>query len=167
MLRTTSINCARMDALEALDYLLWQARQVYNAALEQRINIYKRPARAWVCAQWAHFRDLRHERADTLGRLNATCLQQMLRRLDKAFAAFFRRVKKERHLAFPASRAATASRVWSSPTATAASCGSIRRARQFLRAECGELRGLSPPRALKRLSSMWFSSRPLTVGTSA
>src|SRR5271157_1500855 len=48
-----------------------------------------------------HFRDLRHEQAATLGKLNATCLQQMLRRPDKAFAACSRRVKAGETPGFP------------------------------------------------------------------
>ena len=38
---------------------------------------------------------------DTLGKLNATSMQQMLRRLDKAFAAFFRRLKAGEKPGFP------------------------------------------------------------------
>jgi putative transposase len=87
---------------KALDYLLWQARLVYNAALEQRIATYKETGKGvGYVAQWAHFRDLRRAQPDTLGQLNATSLQQMLRRLDKAFAAFFRRVKAGDTPGFP------------------------------------------------------------------
>ena len=103
MLRTFKYQL-RLDETQTqvLDYLLWQARQVYNAALEQRINAYRETKKGiGYAAQWAHFRDLRHEQADTLGRLNASCLQQMLRRLDKAFTAFFRRVKAGETPGFP------------------------------------------------------------------
>jgi putative transposase len=87
---------------KSLDYLLWQARLVYNAALEQRITVYQQTGKSvHYTDQWGHFRDLRREQADTLGQLNATCLQQMLRRLDKAFAAFFRRVKAGETPGFP------------------------------------------------------------------
>ena len=41
-----------------LDFLLWQSRQVYNAALEQRITIYLETGKGLnYGAQWVHFRD--------------------------------------------------------------------------------------------------------------
>jgi putative transposase len=85
-----------------LDFLLWQGRKMYNAALEQRINTYKETGKGLSYpAQWAHFRDERHANPDTLGQLNATCVQQMLRRLDKTFKAFFRRVRAGEKPGFP------------------------------------------------------------------
>jgi putative transposase len=87
---------------QALDYLLWQARNLYNAALEQRINVYCETRKGISYpAQWAHFRDIRNAHPDTLGRLNATSVQQMLRRLDKSFGAFFRRVRAGETPGFP------------------------------------------------------------------
>lgn len=79
-----------------LDYLLWQARRVYNTALEQRIMAYDdRKASIKSSEQWAYFRDLRNseDETDKLGRLNARVLSNTLRRLDKAFQAFYRRMK--------------------------------------------------------------------------
>jgi len=85
-----------------LDFLLWQGRTIYNAALEQRIATYQDTGKgATYAEQWAHFRDLRNASPDTLGQLNATCLQQTLRRLDKAFSAFFDRLKKGEKPGFP------------------------------------------------------------------
>jgi len=85
-----------------LDFLLWQGRKLYNAALEQRISGYQESGQGVsYCEQWAHFRDERHANPDTLGKLNATCVQQLLRRLDKAFKAFFRRVKAGEVPGFP------------------------------------------------------------------
>jgi putative transposase len=85
-----------------LDVLLWQGRNLYNAALEQRITTYQKTGKGLKYVdQWAHFRDLRHANPDTLGQLNATSMQQMLRRLDKAFAAFFRRLKRGEKPGFP------------------------------------------------------------------
>lgn len=86
----------------ALDFLLWQGRTLYNAALEQRITVYKETGKGVsYYQQWAHFRDLRNASPDTLGYLNATSVQQMLRRLDKAFIAFFRRLKAGEKPGFP------------------------------------------------------------------
>jgi len=52
-------------------------------------------------AQWAYFRDLRRGNPETFGKLNASSLQQLLRRLDKAFQAFFRRLKAGETPGFP------------------------------------------------------------------
>jgi putative transposase len=85
-----------------LEFLLWQGRLVNNAALEQRIHTYQETGKGiGYATQWAHFRDLRKLSPDTVGRLNASSLQQMLRRLDKAFSAFFRRVKAGERPGFP------------------------------------------------------------------
>ena len=87
---------------EALDFLLWQGRNLYNAALEQRINVYRETGKGISYpGQWTHFRDLRNASPDTLGKLNATSVQQMLRRLDKSFGAFFRRMKTGEKPGFP------------------------------------------------------------------
>ncbi|MBN1452738.1 MAG: transposase [Anaerolineales bacterium] len=85
-----------------LDFLLWQSRLLYNAALEQRITTYQETGKGVrYGAQWAHFRDLRHENPDMLGQLNASSLQHLLRRLDKSFTAFFRRLKAGDKPGFP------------------------------------------------------------------
>jgi len=87
---------------QQLDFLLWQGRLLYNAALEQRITVYKETGQGiGYPQQWAHFRDLRNANPDTFGQLNATSVQQLLRRLDKAFAAFFRRLKAGEKPGFP------------------------------------------------------------------
>lgn len=97
----------RRSELERLDFLLDQARSIYNAALEQRINVYKTTGKGVTYPeQWAHFRDIRRENPDTLGQLNATSIQQLLRRLDKAFRAFFRRIKAGGTPGFPRFKAA-------------------------------------------------------------
>ena len=75
----------------ALDSLFWQARRLYNAALEQRITTYQETGKGISYpAQWAHFRDQRNNHPEVYGMLNATSTQQLLRRLGKAFSAFFR-----------------------------------------------------------------------------
>jgi len=85
-----------------LDFLLWQGRLLYNAALEQRITTYKETGKGISYPQqWAHFRDQRNANPDTLGQLNATSMQQLLRRLDKAFRAFFCRLETGETPGFP------------------------------------------------------------------
>ena len=90
------------EQAEKLDFLLWQSRLVYNAALEQRIISWRETGMGnSYGAQWAHFRDVRHDHPDTLGQVNASSLQHLLRRLDKSFAAFFRRLKASEQPGFP------------------------------------------------------------------
>jgi len=87
---------------EALDFLLWQGRNLYNAALEQRIMVYKETKKGVTYpAQWTYFRDVRNAHPDTLGQLNATSVQQMLRRLNQTFKSFFRRLKTGDTPGFP------------------------------------------------------------------
>lgn len=79
---------------EALDFILWQQRILYNAALEQRKTVYEATGEGVsYVEQWAYFRDVRKANPDTFRLVNATSLQQLLRRVDKAYRAFFRRLK--------------------------------------------------------------------------
>jgi len=90
------------EQVKRLDFVLWQSRLVYNAALEQRIVTYRETAKGiGYGAQWTHFRDLRRDNPDTLGRINASSLQHLLRRLDKSFSAFFRRLQAGEKPGFP------------------------------------------------------------------
>jgi putative transposase len=90
------------EQAKQLDFLLWQSRLVYNAALEQRIITYQKTGQGiGYGAQWAYFRDVRRENPATLGQVNASSLQQLLRRLDRSFSAFFRRLKAGEKPGFP------------------------------------------------------------------
>ncbi len=103
MIRTYKYRLYPTSAqVRMLDFLLWQGRNLYNAALEQRITVYKETGKGIrYTQQCAHFRDLRNVNPDTLGQLNAASVQQLLRRLDKAFVAFFRRLKAGETPGFP------------------------------------------------------------------
>ena len=103
MIRTYKYRlCPNQSQTEMLDALFWQARSLYNAALEQRIAVYKEMGKGISFAdQCKVFRDERNNNPDMYGLLNATSVQQMLRRLDKAFAAFFRRLKAGETPGFP------------------------------------------------------------------
>jgi len=103
MIRTYKYRLYPTNAQQkALDFLLWQGRLLYNAALEQRIMAYRETGQGVTYPQqWAYFRDQRRANPDTLGQLNATSVQQMLRRLDKAFSAFFHRLKAGEKAGFP------------------------------------------------------------------
>ncbi|MGB9754658.1 RNA-guided endonuclease InsQ/TnpB family protein [Roseiflexus castenholzii] len=103
MIRTYKYRLSPANAQDCvLRFLLQQGRLLYNAPLEQRITTYKATGKSVTYTPpWAFFRDLRHATPDTLGKLNATSVQQMLRRLDKAFRAFFRRLKAGEKPGFP------------------------------------------------------------------
>ena len=65
--------------------LLRQGRLLSNTALEQRITACKKTGKSVTYPQqWTHFQELRRTNPDTLGQRNATSVQQLLRRLDKA-----------------------------------------------------------------------------------
>jgi putative transposase len=85
---------------EALDKLLLEHREVYNAALEQSRNAYEATGKHQTAlSQWPYFRDWRNAFPDLI--LNASSLQHTLRRVDKAYAAFFRRVKAGQTPGYP------------------------------------------------------------------
>lgn len=73
-----------------LTALFDQMQTVYNDALNER-RWYWRRSRCGVSyyAQWRRIRDERHALPDEMGMLNATSVQQMLRRVDKAYRAFY------------------------------------------------------------------------------
>ena len=90
------------EQTEQLDFLLWQSRLMYNAALEQRITTYRETGKGiGYVAQWTHFREIRRNSPDTFGQVNASNLQHLLRRLNKSFAAFFRRLREGEKPGFP------------------------------------------------------------------
>jgi putative transposase len=77
------------EQTQRLDTLFSQARKLYNASLEQRITVYQETGQSiHYPAQWAHFREKRNNNVDTFRILNATSVQQMLRRMDKSFCAY-------------------------------------------------------------------------------
>lgn len=77
----------------ALEGQLRFACQLYNAALEQRRYAWRGRKRSVTL--YEQFRELTAVRAASLGPANMSCsaMRDPLRRLDLAFAAFFRRVK--------------------------------------------------------------------------
>jgi putative transposase len=103
MLRTYKYLLRPKDEqTKQLDFLLWQSRLVYNLALAQRITTYRETGKGiGYRGQWSHFRDMRRENPESLGQINSSSLQHMLRRLDKTFQAFFRRVKVSETPGFP------------------------------------------------------------------
>ncbi|PZG08110.1 RNA-guided endonuclease InsQ/TnpB family protein [Nonomuraea aridisoli] len=86
----------------ALAQCLEDHRQLYNAAIEHRRTAYRK---AGVTVRYGdQSGELKHIRADDpdgQGRWSFSSQQATLRRLDKAFAAFFARVKAGRTPGFP------------------------------------------------------------------
>ena len=69
-------------------------RQIYNAALEERREAWRiRQVQASYSRQGGQLPTIRAADPCGQGRWSAGSQQQTLRRLDKAFAAFFRRIK--------------------------------------------------------------------------
>src|SRR6266851_3598444 len=77
----------------ALEAQLGFACQLYNAALEQRRYAWRGRQRS--VSLYEQFRELTEVRAARLGPAQMSCsaMRDPLRRLDRAFAAFFRRIK--------------------------------------------------------------------------
>ncbi|MEO3789714.1 transposase [Nonomuraea sp. B10E15] len=96
MLRPTARQAAALAAC------LEDHRQLYNAALEHRRTAY---ARAGVSVRYgeqsAELKHIRADDADGQGRWSFSSQQATLRRLDKAFRAFFDRVKAGSTPGFP------------------------------------------------------------------
>jgi len=79
---------------ELLDFMLWQGRKIYNGALAMRKELYETTGetisaydlRDHWCAQ-------RKVEPETFGLLPFATVDDLIRRLDKAYKAFFRRLK--------------------------------------------------------------------------
>ena len=85
----------------ALDALLRSHQQLYNAALEERISAWSKAGKSISYAdQCKSLTQLRTELPEW-ALANCSSQQMTLRRLNKAFAAFFRRVKAGQEPGFP------------------------------------------------------------------
>ena len=74
-----------------LNALFDQMQTVYNDALHERRWAWQRLRRSVTYYdQWKRIRDERHRLPDEMGLLNATSIQQMLRRVDKAHREFYK-----------------------------------------------------------------------------
>src|SRR5262245_19718542 len=84
----------------ALDTQLAEACRLYNAALQERRDAYRMAGKSLnYCDQANQLKDIRA--AGDLGLVNAQCAQDVLRRLDKAFKAFFMRIKRGQTPGYP------------------------------------------------------------------
>ncbi len=90
----------------ALDTQLAEACRLYNAALQERRDAYRMAGKSLnYCDQANQLKDIRA--AGDLGLVNAQCAQDVLRRLDKAFKAFFTRIKRGQTPGYPRFRSAS------------------------------------------------------------
>jgi putative transposase len=84
-----------------LEIMLETHRRLYNLCLEQRRDTYQQHKHAVrYIDQSAEFKDLRDD-SQYFARLNYSSAQATMRRLDKAFVAFFRRVKTGQKPGYP------------------------------------------------------------------
>lgn len=88
----------------ALSEMLGDFCQLYNAALEHRINAYRRGVSIKCNEQIVALPEIRRDLPQH-GRWSATAQQQVLRKLDKTYMAFFSRVKRGQAPGFPRFRA--------------------------------------------------------------
>lgn len=90
----------------ALGEMLGGLCDLYNAALQQRIEAYRRRGLALRYGQQAAELKAVREADERLASYSFSAEQQVLRRLDKAFAAYFRRIKnRSGNAGFPRFRA--------------------------------------------------------------
>jgi putative transposase len=97
------------DQERVLDETLWHCRDLYNAGLEQRIWAYRKCGVTVTHAQQeAELPSIRDkDELPAYGAIHSQVLQDVLSRLDKAYQAFFRRVKAGQAPGFPRFQART------------------------------------------------------------
>src|SRR5271165_2191426 len=82
-----------LEQEQALERVLWRCRELYNAGLQERRDAWEKcHVSVTFTRQSAELPDIKEVRPEYHD-INAQVLQDVLHRLDKAFAAFFRRVK--------------------------------------------------------------------------
>jgi putative transposase len=92
---------------ERLRYALGVTRDVYNACLQQRRDVWKsRGVGITSKQQYAELTDLRKEDARVAG-VYRECLDAVLHRIHLSFNAFFRRCKRGETPGYPRFRAAS------------------------------------------------------------
>jgi putative transposase len=113
----------------ALAGMVEDHRQLYNAALEHRKTAFQR---AGVTVRYGEqSADLKHTRQGQhggQGRWSFCSQQATLRRLDKAFAAFFRRVKAGQKPGYPRFKGGAGSTRWNGPGMAMGAAGIVPRA---------------------------------------
>jgi putative transposase len=108
-----------------LDDQLAEARTLYNAALQERRDAWKMRKTSITYYQQANqLRDIRARGDLTLANFNSC--QDVLRRVDKTFTAFFRRIKQGKKAGYPRFKPVSRFHSYASlRMATGASCEKI------------------------------------------
>lgn len=89
------------DQIEAFEHWLDLTRNLYNAALEQRREVYRNRGKSLsYFDQSREIKILRRELPEYAG-VNSQLLHSVLQRLDRAFRAFFRRIKAGEKPGYP------------------------------------------------------------------
>lgn len=84
-----------------LEACLEDTRQLYNAALEERREAWRRGVSVTYKMQSAQIKDIRAADPEGVGRWAFACERAAIRRLDRAFQAFFRRCKAGEKPGYP------------------------------------------------------------------
>jgi putative transposase len=87
------------DQSELLDVQLGEACRLYNAALQERRDAWKQRISINYYTQANQLKEIRA--AGDLGLANFSCRQDILRRVNKTFEAFFRRVQRGEKAGYP------------------------------------------------------------------
>ena len=85
--------------MERLDAQLGEACRLYNAALQERRDAWKQRVAINYYTQAKQLKEIRA--AGDLGLANFSCCQDILRRVNKSYEAFFRRVKRGEKAGYP------------------------------------------------------------------
>ena len=84
------------EQAEKIDYTLDLCRWLYNSALEQRITAYKKHGKSISYYEQQNELPQLKKELPEFKEVYSQVLQDVLRRLDKAFKNFFRRLKQEK-----------------------------------------------------------------------
>ena len=86
--------------IKCIDEQFYEARNLYNCALEHRITVYKKTGKS--VSYYDQANELKLIRADGFCKLaNFSASQDILHRIDKAYKAFFARIKRGEKAGFP------------------------------------------------------------------
>lgn len=89
------------EQVRQLEETLWRCRTLYNTALEQRITLWKQ--RGVAFSRYEQEAELKAVRAafPEYAAIHSHVLQDVLARLDRAYQAFFQRVREGKKAGFP------------------------------------------------------------------
>ena len=102
-MKKTFLYRAKLSRRTETSALTWleTCRQLYNLALEQRISVWKNHRRSLTGYDQAVQLPALRKAFPEFGAVGSQCLQDVVERLNKAYRAFFRRVKAGQKPGFP------------------------------------------------------------------